>query len=70
MVKNMKLALAGVAEWIELWPANHGVPESIPSQGICLGFSLVRSPVRGTREEAKHWCFSPSLSSSLPLCLE
>ena len=27
----------------------------------------VRSPVRGAQEETTHWCFSPSLSPSLPL---
>ena len=26
-----------------------------------------RSPVRGTQEATTHWCFSPSLSPSLPL---
>ena len=31
------LALAGVAQWIEHWPANQGVTGSIPSQGRCLG---------------------------------
>ena len=28
---------------------------------------LARSPVGGTREATTHWCFSPSLSPSLPL---
>ena len=31
------LALAGVAQWIEYWPANPKVASSIPSQGTCLG---------------------------------
>ena len=31
------IALAGVAQWIELWPANQRVTSSIPSQGTCLG---------------------------------
>ena len=29
-----------------------------------------RSPVRSTQEGTTHWCFSPSLSPSLPLCLK
>ena len=29
-----------------------------------------RSPVRGAWETTAHWCFSPSLSPSLPLCLK
>ena len=30
-------ALAGVAKWIERWPANQRVTSLIPSQGTCLG---------------------------------
>ena len=30
-------ALAGVAEWIECWPANWKVVGLIPGQGTCLG---------------------------------
>ena len=30
-------ALAGVAQWIERWPANQKVTGSIPSWGTCLG---------------------------------
>ena len=30
-------ALAGVAQWIECWPANERVTGLIPSQGTCLG---------------------------------
>ena len=40
----------------------------IPSQGTCLGCrpgSLV-----WLQEATTHWCFSPSLSPSLPLCLK
>ena len=36
--KNEERALAGVAQWIECWPANQRVSGSIPSQGTCLGF--------------------------------
>ena len=38
--RNMLLALAGVAQWIEYWPINQRVERvdgSIPSQGTCLG---------------------------------
>ena len=31
------MALAGVAQWIELQPVNQRVTGSIPSQGTCLG---------------------------------
>ena len=36
---NIKVSftLAGVAQWIEHWPANQRVAGSIPSQGTCLG---------------------------------
>ena len=30
-------ALAGVAQWIERWPANRKVTGLIPGQGTCLG---------------------------------
>ena len=31
-------ALAGVAQWIERWPVNPRVADSIPNQGTCLGW--------------------------------
>ena len=31
------LVLAGLAQWIECWPANQKVAGSIQSQGTCLG---------------------------------
>ena len=31
------LALAGVTQWIEYWPANLKVASSTPSQGMYLG---------------------------------
>ena len=34
---KLSSALAGVAHWIECWPANQRVPSSIHSQGTCLG---------------------------------
>ena len=33
----MKLALAGVVQWIECWLVKQGVTGSIPSQDTCLG---------------------------------
>ena len=33
-------ALAGMAQWIELWPVNGKVTGSISSQGTCLGCNL------------------------------
>ena len=56
-------ALAGVAQWIEHWPANQKVDGSIPT----LPGLWVRSPVGDLWEATSHWCFSPSLSFSLPL---
>ena len=32
-----EIVLAGVAPWVEHWPANQKVAGSIPSQGTCLG---------------------------------
>ena len=33
---KVDVALAGVAHWIERWPANQRVAGLIPSQGTCL----------------------------------
>ena len=35
--KKYREDLAGVAQWIECWPANQKVAGWIPSQGTCLG---------------------------------
>ena len=35
-IENAYSALAGVAQWIEYWPASRKVTGSIPSQGTCL----------------------------------
>ena len=35
--KELKPALASVAQWIECWPVNQRVAGWIPSQGTCLG---------------------------------
>ena len=37
IIKMKNFALAGVAQWIECWPANRKVTGSIPGQGTCLG---------------------------------
>ena len=37
VAKEVCLALAGVAHWIERGSTNQRVASSIPSQGICLG---------------------------------
>ena len=37
--KILLIALAGVAQWIESWPANRSVAGLIPCQGTCLGCS-------------------------------
>ena len=42
------MALAGVAQWIEHWPANQKVTGLIPGQGTCWGAGSV--PGRGTSE--------------------
>ena len=36
-IASNRTALAGVAQWIECWPANQRVARLIPSQGTCLG---------------------------------
>ena len=60
-------ALAGVAQWIECQSANQGIAGLIPRQGTCLGCGL-GPQCRGVRawEATTHWCFSVSLSLSLP----
>ena len=55
------MALAGVAQWIECWPADQRVASSIPSQGTCLGCGP--DPQRGAHERQAH------IDVSLPLFL-
>ena len=53
--KISESALAGVAQWMEHWPANHRVVGSIPSQGAYFWVAIqVRSPVEGTQEATTH----------------
>ena len=64
-----RTALVGVAQWIELWPANQRVAGSIPNQGICLGCGPC--PQQEACEMQSHINVSlPSLSPSLPLSLK
>ena len=60
-----QLSLAGVAQWIECWPANQRVTSSIPSQGACLGCRP--GPEQGAHESQPHIDVSLSLSLSLSL---
>ena len=46
------MALAGVAQWIELQPANQRVAGSIPSQDTCLGCRP--GPQQGAHERQLH----------------
>ena len=54
IIKMPKVALAGVAQWIEYMPVNERVASSIPSQGTCLGCRLGQVPRRGVREATIH----------------
>ena len=42
-----KIALAGVAQWVEHWPANQKVAGLILDQGTFLGYRA-RSPLGGS----------------------
>ena len=35
-LQQQNVALVGVAQWIEHWPADQKIISSIPSQGMCL----------------------------------
>ena len=61
------LALAGVAQWIECSPRTSLRFNSRLGHmpGLWSG-----SPVGSVWEATTHWCFSPSLSPSLPLSLK
>ena len=66
--KKEKQAVAGVGYWVECQPVNQKITSLIPGQGTCLGCRP--GPQLGCLWEATSWCFSPSLSLSLPLSLE
>ena len=59
--KYTKTALAGVAQWIECWPVNQRIADSIPSQGTCLGC--------GPGPQMGVWERQPHIDFSLPLFL-
>ena len=48
-----KLALVGVAQWTECWPAKQRVSSLIPSLGHMPGL-WARSPVGGAQEATMH----------------
>ena len=58
-VQNTGYALAGVAQWIEHWPADQRVIGLTPSQGTCLGCRT--GPWLGVCERQQH------IDVSLPL---
>ena len=66
--------LAGVAQWIECWPASQKALGSILGQGTCL--CCGPGPQFGGMGEATDWCFfscqcfSPSFSPCPPLSLK
>ena len=66
--------LTGAAQWGGCRPAVLRVTDSIPSQGMCLGYWS--GPRMGVRKRQPidvsltHRCFSPFLSPSLPLSLK
>ena len=68
IIKNAHQALAGVAQWIEHWPANWRVTSLTPCQGTWLGCGP--GPQLGVNKRQPmvvsltHWCFSPSLSEN------
>ena len=45
-------ALAGVAQWIECWPANQRVTGLVPSQGTCLSYEP--GPQWGVHKKKTH----------------
>ena len=62
------MTLAGVAQWIECWPANQSVAGSILSHGTYLGCGS--GPQLGTWERQPHVDVSLPLSPYLPLSLK
>ena len=52
-LKSISIALSGVAQWIERWPAGQRVTGSIPSLWHTPGL-WARSPVGGVQEAITH----------------
>ena len=64
-----KRALAGVAQWIELRPANQRVAGLVPSQGACLGGGPGQVP-SGEYVRDSHTLMFLSFSFFLPFPLK
>ena len=58
-VKRNIIDPAVVAQWIECWPENQGVPSSIPNEGTCLCCGL--GPQQGALKRQLHTDVSLSL---------
>ena len=72
VLDNTSLALAGVTQWIEHWPANRKVTGSLLHQGTCLGYRPGLQLGVCKRQliddvSLTHRCFSALLSPSFPL---
>ena len=65
MYQKWKLAVADVTQWIEC-QACEPKGRWLDSQSGPMPGLQARSPVGGAREATIQWCFSPSLSLSLP----
>ena len=51
-IMHIHMALAGVGQWIECWPAKERVASSITSQDTCLASR--QGPYLGERERKPH----------------
>ena len=67
--KIVLLTLAGVAQRIECRPEKPKGHRFNTQSGHMPGM-WAKFPVWGAWEATTHWCFSPSLSPSLPLCIK
>ena len=61
------VALAGVAQWTEHWPANKKVTSLIPGQGMCQGCGTHPQFRACKRQNLSHTPMSLSFPPSLPL---
>ena len=68
-IYNWQCTLAGVAQWIEL-PACEPKGHQFNSQSRAYAWVVGQVPSRGRAKATMHWCFSPFLFPSLPLCLK
>ena len=59
-----KIAVAGVCQWNECWPANQRVAGLIPSQGTCVGCGP--GPQQGAHERQPHMDVYLPLSPPFP----